>query len=175
MSAALQIVPAASFWTLPPDQLAAHIAARRAEAPAAVIPFRRPSPSRAVALRRATPALRPAFRGYDDFQPVYTAAREAAIRQHGPQWYLDPAVCLKARLPVAWVHWKGLSRSGNCPRDVNMPVGKFWPGGKLPYGPDYAPITHVAMFADPPPRRPPLLIEGEAFELLPTTDDEFDA
>jgi hypothetical protein len=77
------------------------------------------------------------FRGFDDFMPAFTAARMLAIADHGARWYLS-ADCLKARLPAAWVRWVGLSVSGKSPRDVNMPSARYWPGGVLPAGPDYA-------------------------------------
>jgi hypothetical protein len=70
--------------------------------------------------------------------PAYTRAREAAARAVGVRWYLDPAVTVKARVPVAWVACK-LSRStSTSPRDINVPRAEFWPDGLLPLGPEYA-------------------------------------
>jgi hypothetical protein len=88
-------------------------------------------------------AIRPAkaagntFRGFDDFMPAFTAARMLAMADHGIRWWLAPGT-LKARLPAAWVRWQGLAVSGKSPRDVNMPSARYWPGGVLPVGPEYA-------------------------------------
>jgi hypothetical protein len=80
------------------------------------------------------------YRGFDDFMPAFTAARRRAAmacRDMLGRWWLEPD-CLKARLPAAWVRWQGRSVSGKSPRDVNFPAARYWPGGTLPVGPDYA-------------------------------------
>lgn len=157
---------ALSLWSLPPDQMKARLAELAAAAPSNVIVF----PSRAVTVRQRTKAPRFTFRGFDDFMPVLRVARENAIRAHGERWYLNPAVCIKARVPAAWVRWKGLTASGTSPRDLNMPLGPYWPGGALPFGPEYAAPTHVAQFALPPPPRQ-LTIEATAYELIADAAD----
>jgi hypothetical protein len=90
-----------------------------------------PRKSRAIGVRKS-------YTCWDDFMPAYTRAREAAARAVGVRWYLDPAVTVKARVPVAWVACK-LSRStSTSPRDINVPRAEFWPDGLLPLGPEYA-------------------------------------
>jgi hypothetical protein len=158
---------AVSLWNLPPDQMKARLAQLASAAPSAeVIPF----PSRAVTVRPRTKAPRFTFRGFDDFMPALRAARQNVIRYGGERWYLNPALCIKARVPAAWVRWKGLTASGTSPRDLNFPLGPYWPGGALPFGPEYAAPCHVAQFALPPPPRQ-LTIEAADYELIADAAD----
>jgi hypothetical protein len=78
------------------------------------------------------------FRGSEDFFPAFNAAREACRAAHGPEWYLNPSVALKARVPGAWVALRGEMGTYRSPRDVNFPRAEYWPGGALPAGPEYA-------------------------------------
>lgn len=108
------------------------------------------------------------FRGFDDFMPAFTFARLACRLANGPRWYLNPSACLKARLPAAWVRWHGLAVSGTSPRDVNFPVARYWEGGVLPIGPEYAPLveatdSRVVLWK---PRKP-----APVLELLPVEWD----
>jgi hypothetical protein len=85
--------------------------------------------------------------------PAFRAAREAAIRDAGAYWWAKPNVSMWARVPPSWVAWKGFSRSGSSPRDLHFPLGKYWPGGELPIGPEYAAPVSVCQFVVPAPRR----------------------
>jgi hypothetical protein len=108
------------------------------------------------------------FIEYGDFVPAFNAARQAAIAVFGPRWDLRPQAYVCARLPVAWVRVKvagrraplshvrsgavpdGLPLQGRlpddvigerwsqAPRDQKLPIARFWPGGELPVGPEYA-------------------------------------
>jgi hypothetical protein len=162
------MVPA-TFWSLPAGALAAHIQKRRQEGAGAVVPFLRPSaPKTADALSR--PRARLSFKGFDDFMPAFRAAREAAIAEHGDQWWANPHTCLKGRVPTAWVTWKGKASSGSSYRDLNMPVARYWPGGQLPVGPVYAAPICVAQCVDPVTPRC-LTIEVPAWEWLADAAD----
>jgi hypothetical protein len=87
------------------------------------------------------------FRGYEDFVPVFNAARQAAIAEFGPNWHRYPQSYVWARLPVEWTRVRvaaaGVqgSRWSTAPRDQRLPVARFWPGGELPIGPEYAAVT----------------------------------
>jgi hypothetical protein len=142
----------ASFWDLPAGALASHLQQRRQEAATAVVPFYRPAAAgKALALSR--PRARLTFKGFDDFMPQFRASRAAAIAEHGEQWWANPAVCRKGRVPTAWVTWRGKASSGSTYRDLNMPMGRYWPSGEMPLGPDYADPICVAQFVEPAPRR----------------------
>ncbi len=137
-----------------------------------------PAVDRDALLRAFQAALRPevkrlggsSYRNAEEFFPPFNAAREACRALHGENWYLDPAVSLKARVPAAWVALKGEMGTWRSPRDVNCPRAEFWPGGVLPNGPDYAehgpvaqsgPLRHVKQpFTD--------------FELEPSPDGEME-
>jgi hypothetical protein len=166
MSGALQ---RATFWNLPAGELAAHFQERRMEGATAVVPFVRPAGAR-NAVARYSPRPRRAYRGFDDFMPALATARAAAITEHGEKWWANPNASLWARVPAAWVAWKGFSRSGSSPRDMHFPIGKFWPGGVLPIGPDYAAPVSVVQFDSPPPHRR-LTIEAPAWEWLDDAAD----
>ena len=166
MSGALQ---RATFWDLSAADLVAHFQERRSEGTTAVVPFVRPAGAK-NAVARYSPRPRRAFKGFDDFMPVFRAAREAAKAEHGEKWWANPNASLWARVPAAWVHWKGLSVSGTSPRDLHFPLGKYWPGGELPIGPEYAAPVSVVQFASPPPRRQ-LTIEAPAWEWLDDAAD----
>jgi hypothetical protein len=158
----------ASFWNLPVAEMAEHLAAARLSASTAIVPFVR-SAAAATAVAVFKPRGFRSFRGYDDFSPVFTAAKFAAIAVGGPQWWADSALCRKARLPVAWVKWKGACSSGTCYRDVNMPVGRFWPGGEMPMGPEYAAPAAASQFGKAPPRAP-VVIDAPAWEWIDAAD-----
>lgn len=161
------MVPA-TFWNLPAGALAAHLQQRRQDA-GAVVPFYRPAaPGRAVALSR--PRTRLTFRGFDDFMPAFRAARAAVIAEHGAHWWANPNVCRKGQVPKAWVTWKGRASSGSSYRDLNMPMGRYWPGGEMPMGPAYAGPISVAQFVEPAPRRH-LTIDVPAWEWLADAAD----
>jgi hypothetical protein len=94
----------------------------------------------------------PTFTDYESFVPAFTAARKAAIAEFGPNWHLHPQAFIWARLPIAWVRVRvagGIrlpdavvgSRWSTAPRDQRLPVARFWPGGELPIGPEYAMVT----------------------------------
>ena len=104
-----------------------------------------PSRDQDELLRAFRSALKPArltggatFRDASDFFPAFNAAREAAQAVAGREWYLDPGVSLKARVPAAWVALRGEMGTWRSPRDVNFPRAEYWPGGVLPTGPEYA-------------------------------------
>jgi hypothetical protein len=80
----------------------------------------------------------PTFSAYDDFVPVYNAARAAAVAALGERWYLAPGASAVARLPAKWVRCQVYGRVSAGPRDVRLPAAQFWPAGMLPAGPDYA-------------------------------------
>jgi hypothetical protein len=135
----------AALWRMSPAEMSQYIAANRnLPVPPLAAP---PPPPRKIARPRLT------FRNYDDFMPAFRAAREAAIAAAGVRWWMSPETSIWARVPPAWVYWRGLSRSGTSPRDLHFPMGQFWPGGHLPYGPEYAAPVSVAQFANPAPRR----------------------
>jgi len=103
----------------------------------------------ARAFRAAEVAARPArprllggrsYKGWDDFAPAFTAARQAAADAFGPRWYLNPDLSMHARLPAGWTSCRTFGRTSVSPRDVNFPRAQFWPGGILPTGPEYAEI-----------------------------------
>lgn len=97
----------------------------------------------AAAFKAAEPAKQArlagsAFRSWDDWHPVWRAACQAAAGEHGGQWHLHPET-LNARIPAAWANIKlpiGTTKHG--PRDIHIPAARFWPGGVLPCGPEYA-------------------------------------
>jgi hypothetical protein len=95
-----------------------------------------------AAHRAATPRL--TFSGWDDFAPAWGFACALAQERFGRQWYLNPMACRKARVPLAWVSCRLSLRSSVSPRDMNMPNAQFWEGGRLPVGPDYAPVAALA-------------------------------
>ena len=75
---------------------------------------------------------------WDQWHPMWRAACQAAAGEHGPQWHLHPETC-NGRIPTAWANIKlpiGTTKHG--PRDVHIPAARFWPGGVLPVGPEYA-------------------------------------
>ena len=75
---------------------------------------------------------------WDQWDPMWRAACQAAAGEHGPQWHLHPETC-NGRIPTAWANIKlpiGTTKHG--PRDVHIPAARFWPGGVLPVGPEYA-------------------------------------
>jgi len=98
--------------------------------------------------------------------PAFGAARFRAIDAVGPRWWMDPDYSRWARVPAAWVNWKGATRSGTSPRDMHFPAGRFWPGGELPLGPEYAAPVSVAQFADFAPR-----VAGPVLELIADAAD----
>lgn len=159
----------AAFWNLPAAELVAVFQEPRREAATAVVPFVRPAGGR-NAVARYRPRQTRAFRGFDDFMPAFTAAREAAILEHGAKWWANPDASIWARVPPGWVAWKGYSRSGTSPRDMHFPLGKYWPGGELPLGPDYAAPVTVAQFVAPAPRRR-MTIDAPAWEWLSDAAD----
>ncbi len=88
------------------------------------------------------------YRGRDDFTPALDAARLAAIEAFGRQWYLNPGMSVKARVPAAWASCKVHGRTSTCHRDMNFPTAQFWPGGALPVGRDYAEPLAIDPTAD---------------------------
>lgn len=75
---------------------------------------------------------------WDQWDPMWRAAAQAAAGEHGPQWHLHPET-LNGRISTAWANIKlpiGTTKHG--PRDVHIPAARFWPGGVLPVGPEYA-------------------------------------
>lgn len=158
----------ASFWNLPVADLAAHIQKGVQGRATAVVPVVRPiAAATAVALSR--PRARLTFRGFDDFMPVFRWAREAVIAEHGEKWWWNPDVCRKARVPAAWVTWKGSASGGRSYRDLNFPLGRYWPGGELPIGPNYAAPASVAQFGGAPAPKP-RTIDAPAWEWLDAAD-----
>ena len=83
------------------------------------------------------------YKDAESFYKDFNIAREAARNVAGAQWYLDPAVSLKARVPSIWVALHGEQGIWRSPRDVNCPRAEFWPSGTLPVGPDYAEHENV--------------------------------
>src|SRR6202048_1429875 len=111
------------------------------------------------------------FKGFDDFMPAYTAARLAAREAFGERWYLFPEATCYARLPVAWANchiFGGVKRS---PRDVHMPKARFWPGGVLPTGPDYAEYGPVCPVGGAWAERARPKRKAIAFDLEPTPEN----
>lgn len=153
MSAAL-----ATYWDSPPAVLAGYLQQRAAVMRKATVV--------AIGDRRQ----RNSFRGFDDFMPALRVARETAAAAAGPRWWMSPDHSIWARVPAAWVHWKGLSISGTSPRDLHFPMGRYWLGGALPMGPEYAAPISVAQFAKPPPRRQLTIVASE-WELLADAAD----
>ena len=153
----------ASIWAMSGADLSAALA-HRAPAPQAVViaypgasaslqPIletiaslsRRDQAALMRAFRSAEQAAKPkrltggnTFRAWADFTPALTTARMAAIAVFGAQWYLNPDLCIKGRVPAAWASCKVHGRTSVCHRDMNIPTAQFWPGGTLPVGPDYA-------------------------------------
>lgn len=159
----------ATFWTMGAAELAVHLRQRAEMGSTAVVPFVAPgAPRKAVAL--CSPRRRLFFRGFDDFMPVLSAARAGAMREHGSKWWANPEASIMARVPASWVAWKGSARSGSSPRDLHFPLGRFWPGGELPIGPDYAAPASVAQFYNPAPRRH-VTIDAPAWELIADAAD----
>lgn len=102
---------------------------------------------------RQTRAVVPSrFRGYDDFVPVFNAARWAAIAVYGDRWSINPEAFVWARLPRNWVRVqvgpKQARHFSVAPRDRKLPVARFWPKGRLPIGPDYAEPPASRRFPD---------------------------
>jgi hypothetical protein len=103
-----------------------------------------------AAIKRASrPAIEatPTFIGYDDFVIAYNAARRALIAEVGDNWHLYPEYYVWARLPVEWVRVRvaGRTQAGELgerwamsSRDHRLPIGRFWPSGSMPHGPEYA-------------------------------------
>jgi len=89
-----------------------------------------------IRAKRATRVAK-SFTGYDDFVPAFNAARQAAIAELGPRWYLVPGASIRARVPTAWVACKVYGRTSTAPRDQRFPAAQFWADGALPAGPDY--------------------------------------
>lgn len=111
------------------------------------------------------------FKDADSFFVAFNVARDAARTAAGAAWYLDPAVCLKARVPAAWVALRGEQGIWRSPRDINVPRGEYWPAGVLPTGAEYAehgPVCAVggAWEARAKPKR-----KAIAFDLEPTPED----
>lgn len=104
----------------------------------AVATARRPAKPKRIAADKT-------FRDYDDFSPAFAASRALAREAGGPRWYLNPDLCLKARLPIVWANCKILNGTAtkHGPRDVNFPVARFWPGETLPVGPEYVAIGPI--------------------------------
>jgi hypothetical protein len=145
-----------TLWTMTGAELAAACAApveiaypRASHALASVLtditrltPADRAALARAFHAARPKPlrqiAQRPTFKGWDDFMPAFTAAREACKAVAGERWYLDPTVALKARVPAAWTCCHLSRGTSVSPRDVTVPRAEFWEGASLPLGPDYA-------------------------------------
>ena len=132
-----------SLWTLTPAELVAELS-RPAPARQACVAVAGPTQQQIKAARAVLKAARPrrmTFRGWADFQPAYSFACWAASGAGAdPQWYLRPDTCLKARVPAAWVSCPLERRASVSPRDINFPAARFWHGGRLPVGPDYAPL-----------------------------------
>jgi antirestriction protein ArdC len=80
------------------------------------------------------PAVR--ITDYDSYLPHLRYAQARALAQYGSQWRVRHGVL--CRLPAKWVACKVFGRVAKAPRDTRLPPGKFWPGGKLPVGPEYA-------------------------------------
>lgn len=90
---------------------------------------------------RAKAAKKPrgkTYKGYDDFVPDYNAARHAIAADLGSHWHLIPEASVWARVPSAWVACKVFGRTSSAPRDMRLPAAKYWPGGAMPVGPEYA-------------------------------------
>lgn len=85
--------------------------------------------------RRA--AARASFAGYDDFVAALTKARGRAGAALG-RWDLVPGASIWARIPVKWASCRVFGRTCKLPRDQKFPAAKYWPGGVLPVGPEYA-------------------------------------
>jgi hypothetical protein len=96
---------------------------------------------RAIGKARPAKPLRlagSAFSSWEDWWPVCRAARARASADLGARWDLD-ASTLHARIPSAWANIKlAIGGTKHGPRDIHMPAAKYWPGGVLPYGPEYA-------------------------------------
>jgi hypothetical protein len=142
----------ASFWGLDAAALSEHLRIAAQERSTAVVPFVRPM-ERSMALVPAGARRVLTYRGFDDFMPAFSLARERCMAVHGSRWWANPNANRWARVPAAWVRWKGRSISGASPRDVHFPLGEFWLGGVLPVGPEYAAPVSVCQFADRAPRR----------------------
>lgn len=104
-----------------------------------------PVPLRPQAKRaEAQPA--PSFAGYADFARAFNAARAAVAEVFGPRWHLHPQAYVWARLPAALASVLVEAPKGDqdgqrwskAPRDQKLPIARFWPGGELPIGPEYA-------------------------------------
>jgi hypothetical protein len=148
----------AAFWELSGEALKEHFAKTIPTGSTAVVPFGGADTLPAIRPAGAAPVARPArarlsFRSYDDFMPAFSLARGRVIREVGDRWWMTPDYSRWARVPAAWVNWKGQTRSGTSPRDMHFPLGRFWPNGELPLGPHYAAPVSVAQFADRAPVR----------------------
>jgi hypothetical protein len=101
-------------------------------------------------LRRTEAKPAPTFTGYEDFVPAFNVARRALIAEVGINWHLHPEYYVWARLPIMWVQVRVASptpadelheRWSVSPRDHRLPIGRFWPSGSMPHGPEYAEAT----------------------------------
>lgn len=118
------------------------------------------------AVKRLTGGL--TFKDADAFFLAFNAARAACREEYGEQWYLNPVASLMARVPAAWVALRGEQGIWRSPRDVNFPAARFWPGGMLPIGPDYAehgPVSTGDASAD---------VWGDVLVLEPPPDGEME-
>jgi hypothetical protein len=90
-----------------------------------------------IKAKRSTAAKAVTFKGYDDWSPAHTAAKQAAAAAYGDHWHLVPGASVIATLPAAWVSCKVFGRTSKTPRDGRIPAARFWPNGMLPNGPAY--------------------------------------
>lgn len=88
-----------------------------------------------VRAKRARTA--PTFKGYDDWSPAHTRAKQRACAELGFDWKLISGASVIATLPAAWVACKVFGRTSKSPRDVRLPAARFWDNGLLPAGPAY--------------------------------------
>ena len=96
-------------------------------------------PAPAASSKRSTASAPVSFRNATDFVPAYRAALEAIGSRYGREyWHLHPAAYVWARVPDRWL--------AHPIKDRRLPAAEFWPGGRLPVGPVYAP--------PPPPAKP---------------------
>lgn len=159
---------AVSIWSMTPDDLTALLSEPR-EAATALVPYVAPV-TRGGNVVVFRPRRGRTYRGYDDFSPDFTAAKFAAMAAHGSHWWANPDVSRKARLPIAWVKWKGACSSGTCYRDVNMPAAEYWPSGELPIGPEYAAPVRASQFGKAPIKAP-VVVDAPAWEWLADAAD----
>jgi len=85
------------------------------------------------------------FADRDSFVAAFAVAAARATAECGARWMLDTAARVVARVPAAWVNYRVHRRAVAGRRDMTLPAARFWPEGRLPIGPDYAPEpTHRA-------------------------------